>query len=431
MGDSTTGKREEQGPAVPRNIGDEIDLFVNQIDALAETLPLATMAIQGARSTSSQQLTKFLKEECKAIGSDGKRTNYAIDSSQHTRFQRFKRRFDKAELAQLLVPRGLLVALVSQFDAYLGGLIRQLFKAKPDIVDSSGRNLSFSQLTEFGSIEAAREYVIEKEIESVLRESHSDHFDWFEAKFKLPLRKDLPAWPVFIEVTERRNLFVHTNGVVSRQYLEVCRKHACHVPIGVCLGESLPVTREYFAAAYECLLEIGFKLGQVLWRKVQPDDIDKADKNLIVGTYNLITEGHFQLARVLLDFGTETLKVHASEDYRLRLVVNRAQTYKWTGDEEKCKQILDSEDWTAAALKFKLAVAVLSDNFKEANGIVKLIGKDDGEINKHAYREWPLFKELRKVPEFTALFDQIFGEPLNKFVVHDLEAGSSNPPAVN
>jgi hypothetical protein len=137
------------------------------------------------------------------------------------------------------------------------------------------------------------------------------------------------------------------------------------------------------------------------------------------------------LARVLLDFGTETLKVHASEDYRLRLVVNRAQTYKWTGDEEKCKQILDSEDWTAAALKFKLAVAVLSDNFKEANGIVKLIGKDDGEINKHAYREWPLFKELRKVPEFTALFDQIFGEPLNKFVVHDLEAGSSNPPAVN
>jgi hypothetical protein len=431
MADPTTGKQEKPGPAVPESIGDEIDLFLNQIDALAETLPLATMAIYGARLTSSQQLTKFLKEECKIVGTEGTSTNYTIDSGQSARFQRFKRRVDKADLAQLLVPRGLLVALVSQFDAYVGGLIRQLFKLKPEIVDSSGRNLPFSLLAEFGSIEAAREYVIDKEIESVLRESHAEQLDWLEGKFSLPLRKDLPAWPVFIEVTERRNLFVHTNGVVSRQYLEVCRKQGCHVPSGVCLGQSLPVTREYFAAAYECLLEIGVKLGQVLWRKVQSSDIRKADKNLVVVTYNLISDGRYQLARVLLDFATDTLKVHATEDLRLRLVVNRAQTYKWIGDEEKCKKILSDEDWTATALKFKLASAVLSEDFKEANEIVKQIGKDDPEVNKHAYREWPLFKNLRKLPEFTALFEQIFGEPLNRFVVHDAEAASSNPQRVN
>jgi len=306
-----------------------------------------------------------------------------------------------------------------------------LFKAKPEIVDSSERNFSFSQLTEFGSIDAAREYVIEKEIESVLRNSHGEQFDWFEGKFKLPLRKELPAWPLFIEVTERRNLYVHTNGVVSRQYLEVCRKHACQVPNGICLGHVLPVTREYFESAYECLLEIGVKLGQVLWRKVLPAELEKADKNLVVVSYNLITECHYRLARAILDFATETLKGHASEDYRLRFVVNRAQTYKWTGDEEKCRQILNSEDWTASALKFKLAVAVLSDNLKAANEIVKQIGKDDAEINRHNYREWPLFKELRKCPEFIALFEQIFGEPLNKYVVHDAEEGSSNPQRVN
>src|ERR1700722_17949359 len=151
MAEPFTNKGEKQEPAAPKDIGDEIDLLVNQIDALAETLPLATMAIQGARTTSSQELTKFFRDECKIVGTDGTKTNYLIESSLYTRFQRFKRRVDKAELAQLLVPRGLLVALVSQFDAYVGGLVRQLFTAKPDIVDSSERNFSFSQLAEFGS----------------------------------------------------------------------------------------------------------------------------------------------------------------------------------------------------------------------------------------------------------------------------------------
>jgi hypothetical protein len=41
---------------------------------------------------------------------------------------------------------------------------------------------------------------------------------------------------------------------------------------------------------------------------------------------------------------------------------------------------------------------------------MKQIG-DKGEIDKHFYREWPLFKEIRKSKEFAATFEQIFGEP--------------------
>jgi hypothetical protein len=328
-----------------------------------------------------------------------------------------------------LVPRGLLVALVSQFDAYVGGLIRQLFKLKPEIVDSSANTLTFEQLVEFGSIEIARDYVIDKEIESVLRQSHADQFDWLEKKFNLPLRKDLPAWPVFIEVMERRHLFVHTNGVVSHQYLKVCRKHSCNIPESVGPGTALPLTREYFDAAYECIFEIGVKLGQVLWRKVQPTEIEKADSNLNFLTYGLIAEDRYRLARILLDFGT-SLKTHSSQEARLRLVVNRAQTYKWTGDEEKCKQVLDAEDWSATSLKFRLANAVLRDDFKNAIQLAKELGKD-GEIDRHQYRDWPLFKELRKSAEFETLFESIFGEPLNRITVKDSQPKpDGSPPAI-
>lgn len=425
-----TSSQEKKNPTVPEDIGAEIGLFVTQIDAVADTLPLAAIAIQEVSSRSSQQLATFLHEECKIVFQDGTKKSYSLEPGQQIKFQRFMRRVHKADLAKELVPRGLLVAIVSQFDACVGGLIRQLFKLRPELLETSDRNLTYSQLLEFGSIDAAREYVIEKEIESVLRESHTDQFIWLEKKFVLPLRKELPAWPLFIEVMERRNLFVHTNGYVSRQYLEVCRKHGCKIPGDVCAGMPLSLTREYFAAASECLWEIGVKLGQVLWRKVQPSEIDVADVNLNEMALSLITEGRYQLARVLLDFATETLKTHTTANSRLSLVMNRAQAYKWAGDEESCKRILDAEDWTATNLKFRLAHAILRDDFKEANRIVAQIGKNDRELSRHAYREWPIFRVFRKSPEFIALFEQIFEEPFNKFIV-DTETGSSNPQKVN
>src|SRR5258708_31026829 len=98
--------------------------------------------------------------------------------------------------------------------------------------------------------------MVEKEIDALLRESHANQLDWLEKKFNIVLRKDLPAWPVFIELTERRNLFVHTNGVVSRQYLEVCRNHSCQLHEGIRNGESLTLTLDYMSAAYQCLFKL-------------------------------------------------------------------------------------------------------------------------------------------------------------------------------
>ena len=132
----------------------------------------------------------------------------------------------------------------------------------------------------FGSVEAAREYLIEKEIETVLRKSHAEQFDWLENKFGLPLKKGLDVWPAFIEVTERRNLFVHTSGLVSRQYLDVCAKHKVTLPKDATLGNELGVSKEYFTVAHEAIFEVGVKLAHVLWRKLKPEDREEADDNL-------------------------------------------------------------------------------------------------------------------------------------------------------
>jgi hypothetical protein len=72
------------------------------------------------------------------------------------------------------------------------------------------------------SIEEAKLQLVDKEVEVVLRASHTEQFEWFEKNLSVKLRSGLEIWPTFIELTERRNLFAHGDGVVTQQYLSVC-----------------------------------------------------------------------------------------------------------------------------------------------------------------------------------------------------------------
>ena len=285
-----------------------------------------------------------------------------------------KSRLEQTNIASGAVPRSFLVALVSEYDTFLGKLLNSLYSIRPELLSSSDRALSFSQLSAFSSLEQARAYVVEKEIETFLRKSHSEQFDWLEKKFELPLRKNLPAWSDFIEVTERRNLFVHAGGIVSSQYVQNCRDHGVAHHSGVHVGTELGVPAEYFRHAHAVLLEIGVKLGQVLWRKLRPAEIEHADIALSDITYDLLEANSFELAKTLLDFAHLTLKKHASERDELVFLVNRAQAYKWSGDSESAVKMLNDIDWSAKSEAFQLAYAVLTDNFGRAADIMEKIG---------------------------------------------------------
>ena len=233
----------------------------------------------------------------------------------------------------------------------------------------------------------------------------------------MKLREGLEQWPDFVELTERRNLFVHARGIVSRQYLDVCRRHRVRGREEMKLGKKLHVTPEYFANAHGCVLEVGVMLGQVLWRKMFPDYLLDADKHLNRVCYELLEEGRYDLAATLLDFAACTLKKFGSEEYRRMMVVNRAQAYKWLEEGEKCKSIMQSEDWSASQDSFKLADSVLKDDLEATTQMMRRIGATDEVVTKESYRHWPLFREIRKQEEFRKTYEKIFGEPLERVEV--------------
>ena len=105
---------------------------------------------------------------------------------------------------------------------------------------------------ELGTLDNAKKYVLEKEIESVLRKSHAEQFSWMESKFSLPLRQGLEIWPKFIEITERRNLYVHTGGIVSSQYLKICKENGLLLP-NTKVGDEISIEPDYFRHAYNII----------------------------------------------------------------------------------------------------------------------------------------------------------------------------------
>ena len=112
---------------------------------------------------------------------------------------------------------------------------------------------------------------------------------------------------------------------------------------------------------------------------------------------------------MILHFATNTLKNTSSDNIRRINLINLCIAHKFSGDEKSCNSVLDSEDWTACGPQFRLAVAVLKDDFKNAVAIMDSIGKN-GSVSREDYSTWPLFKIFRKSKEFLATYRKLFGE---------------------
>lgn len=391
-----------------RTFKETVTSYVAVMEAMYSSFPPLMIFLQGVRdkTTKDFETLRDTYGRVEQVDDQTQKIHFPIHCA--TESDKLLRHIGNLRNTLRIVPRTFLMSLVSQYDVFVGQLLATIFYTRPEILNTLERNLSFADLVQFNSLEGARAFLIEKEIESVMRDSHAKQFDWLEKKLNMPLRQDLASWPTFIEITERRNLFAHTDGTVSRQYLNVCAQNGVPHSLDAALGRQLYVSRDYFRKANETLFEIGVKLAHVIWRKLAAAEREEADGNLSLICYDLIKARRYQLAQVLLDFACG-LKTFSSDRNRRVLIVNRAQAYKFGGNESTCREILSREDWSSCGRDFGLCVAVLEDKFSDAAKIMRAIGKDN-EMKRFFYIDWPVFRDFRKSPEFLGAYKEIYGE---------------------
>lgn len=391
------------------DIKKSIDDFIHNLDALAHSLPVVMKSTFQALENSNKDWLSYMEEHATKIEEIDGGKKYFLPPEKRQENKAKKKKFETLKTSVKLLPRNYLVSFVSEYDSFLGQLTRAILKAKPELLNDCERQLTFSELTSFANLDDARNHILDKEVESLLRNSHHQQFKWLESKFSIPLTKGLKSWPTFIELMERRNLFVHCDGVVSEQYLKNCAEHGVDIT-GISIGDKLESSPLYLREAYVCLYEISVKLSQVLWRKQFPESCGSADDSIIYITYELLVNEQLETCKRLLDFGVNTIKNHDTEVNKRILCINKSLVHKFLDEDKLCLSTINSFDWSACSDHFKLAVSALKDNKEEVYELMRDIGCSNKHMPKEAYLDWPLFKKYRECSIFMSVFHEIFGE---------------------
>ena len=228
-----------------------VERFVLAMGSAEKSLLLAMRELARMHRLAHRNFDDF-------VATDSCDVSYGEDGSPRYRpkshdfceeFGRVTSNLDTMHVADRLVPRSFLVSLVSQYDAFVRLLLSALLLNNPNILKSSHKTAEVSELLRFDTIQEAYEWLVEQQIDEAMRKSHSEQFDFIESTFNVKwIRDDDSLWQAFIEVTERRNLFTHTDGIVSDQYLQVCRKNSVKLENGAVKGAVLTVSPQYSSA---------------------------------------------------------------------------------------------------------------------------------------------------------------------------------------
>ncbi|WP_150668174.1 hypothetical protein [Pandoraea anhela] len=100
--------------------------------------------------------------------------------------------------------------------------------------------------------------------------------------------------------------------------------------------------------------------------------------------------------------------------------INLAIAYKKSQKTDECLRVLKSCDWTASIRDFKLAVAVLKDEYETAADLMRQIGKSGELVHQGAYHDWPLFSDFCDRDEFFKAYLDVYG--------HDYHAKRDEEP---
>ncbi|MDO6436509.1 hypothetical protein Q4534_03775 [Cyclobacterium sp. 1_MG-2023] len=158
-----TETNEKQEPKIVKpNFGLEIDSFIKHIEAQADIVPLVMGLLSVKLVQESKHVDKYIKENGIAEKEENgdEKGKLLIPSEKFKEFIELNEKVETTDLAYNLLPINFVVSFVSQYDAYLGGVIRTMFLSKPEFLNSSEKNMLFSELIKFESIEEAREFIV-------------------------------------------------------------------------------------------------------------------------------------------------------------------------------------------------------------------------------------------------------------------------------
>ena len=425
----TKGTAEKIGDADIRHpLAGAIADFMRRVQEMEVAATVAIPAI-GAhlveqRARVKEAINPHIIEEDK----NGFRISYPSNAREASALRSAMKKFRRLGSAKTYktVSRSLFIGLFCEFDAFIGSLLKTIYTRNEALYSQIKREILFCDLIKFNSVDEIKKDILEKEIDSFRRESYVEQFGLMERKFSISLTK-FPEWSAFVEISQRRNLMTHNDGLVSTQYLDVCEKAGYTFKNHHVVGEQLEISLKYYFKSTRILATVSFMLVYTLWRKIFPKEAKEANDALTVAVFDVLVDRMWGLAARLAEFSLskEMVKDVDELNFRIRCVNYAIGMYR-CNEQDRCVDFLKSKDWSASIPDFRLAVAVLSDDVSEACRLMRDIGREGVLVKQSSYHEWPLFFQFRELPEFLESYSQIYGTSFNPSAGEELSVSTSS-----
>ena len=154
-------KSKDKKPGNQIAITQVIDRFMRSIEGLSASLPIVISTMGLECEKHGKVLNDFFKKYAEKNETDGeKKYVLKLNTTNYQRFKTISTDLHRLILSLDIIPKNYIVSLISIYDAFLGDLIRCLYRLKPDILNASEKNISYTRLIEFKNIEDAKQYII-------------------------------------------------------------------------------------------------------------------------------------------------------------------------------------------------------------------------------------------------------------------------------
>jgi len=336
------------------------------------------------------------------------------------------KKYEETELAQLIdmlidysTPfddifiRGMFLSIFSELDAFTEKYLTALFELKPDAIIANQKPFAASEIFDCDSIEDFKKKVIQKEIDALKRGSYIEQVSFLEKTFNIETLRKFSNWGKYVEITQRRNIVVHNDGIISEQYVKICGNNNAKCDTRV--GQKPKLSYNYLMEAISIIEEVSIKLTQTLWRKCFPEEaFIKEFDDILNGTiFSVLSDGEWSLAKELGEYGYYTARTKSAE-CKMMILVNYCIALNNLDERSKVEDLLRNTDFSIIDKEFVLAKFALLNDVENTIKLMTKIGTGGTFFNKETYPSFPLFSEIKKEKSFRDTYKALFGEDIDR-----------------
>lgn len=419
-----------------RNVADEEAqaAFATILGEYGRISGYAIVADQAAQEVSVLPRIRLRYELDEQVGDTlehlSKRPSYDLFVSKSLDIKNTRKSIDKywhSVTNSFAVQSAIFVGMITVFDEALAKLIRNALVHVPELMNSFGSQISYKDIVAAGNFEELRATIVSQTVDELMWRGRDEQIAWIEkAITKTKISDVIPSYDKFIEITERRNIYVHNSGIVNDVYLSKVPKSAFDGGIAPLKGDRLKLQSSYFLDAADVLIESFVVISQSVVRKLMrnatEDQKENIDTEFNQSIYLQLESGRFEsAARLARSMLSNSFKV--SDLVSKMGAINLAIARKKVSDKAGVDAVIKSVDWSSSRNEFHVCIEAIRENESEVCRLIETL-KGSDFIGPHAYFEWPAFDWMRSKPAFWEKLQEVYGDDI-RFVLKEGEANSS------